>query len=86
MALKGRKFSDEHRLKLRATNQGKLGEKKPNYGKGKPVLQHTLDGELIGSFCNSREASEKADVGATSIQKCCKGKQASAGGYIWRYV
>jgi len=33
-----------------------------------------------------KEASIKLNIDSSAITKCCKGKQKTAGGYIWKYV
>jgi hypothetical protein len=41
--------------------------------------------EVIARFDSGAEASRQAKVDASSISKCCKGKQKTSGGFKWRY-
>lgn len=51
-----------------------------------PVLQYSLCCELIGSFDGIQIASRLTGIDPSTIVKCCKGRQKTAGGYIWRYA
>lgn len=51
----------------------------------KPVIQLTLDGNFVSEFDSASEASRKTGIYDTSISRCCKGKQQSAGNYLWKY-
>lgn len=52
-----------------------------------PVNQYDINGVLINTFNNPREAAEKTHVGCRNINRSCelKGKT-TAGGYLWRHV
>ena len=53
--------------------------------KKKEIEQFTLDGELVKT-CNSQlEAAIFYNVGKSCINDCCRGKQKTSCGYIWRY-
>lgn len=52
----------------------------------KKVVQFSLDGKLLKIFCSLKEAEEYIGVHHSSITRCCKGIQKTAGGYIWRYA
>ena len=66
----------------------KLGKK---YGRvngritSKPVLQYSVDGKLIKEWPSVREAKRKLGIDNSSISRCCKGRQRTAGGYIWKF-
>lgn len=47
------------------------------------VIQYSLDGKIVKTFKNAREATSV--VNYDSIINCCKGKYKTAGGYIWRF-
>ena len=79
---------------------GMTGEKHPNFGKhhseesknkirentpSKPVIQYSMNGELIAEFPSVREASRQIGCHCQSICACCKGKYKSSCGYIWKY-
>ena len=55
------------------------------YSLAKPVLQFSKDGELIRKWNSAVVAEKELGINQVSIRKCCKGKQKTAGGYIWRY-
>lgn len=54
----------------------------------RPVIQKTLDGEVIGQYKNAKEAS--VAVGSTdngtNILGVCKGKHKTAYGYLWEFA
>jgi NUMOD4 motif/NUMOD1 domain len=56
----------------------------------KPVNRYKLDGTFIAQYTSAIEACrliKELDEGyASSIAKCCKGKQKSAYGSLWRYA
>lgn len=52
--------------------------------RGNAVLQYSKDGEFIARHKNSKRASEKTGICHSSILKCAKGKQMTAGGFIWK--
>ena len=93
----GKHHSEDTRRKLSKANSG---ENNPNFGKhfseetknkirentpSKPVIQYSMNGELIAEFPSVREASRQIGCHCQSICACCKGKQKSCGGYIWKY-
>lgn len=49
------------------------------------VLQYTTDGIFIKEFISVAEASRQTTINKSCIRDCCRGKQKSAGGFIWRY-
>lgn len=49
-----------------------------------PVLQLTLTGEVIAKFDSMLQAAKLTNVSYAGIQKVCKGKQKTAGGYLWK--
>lgn len=51
----------------------------------KPILQFTKDGVFIRYWDSALSASTELNLYATSITKCCKGKQNQCGGYKWVY-
>lgn len=47
------------------------------------VQQYSLDGKLIATYNSIKEATDK--TGCFGINKCCRKKRKSSGGYIWKY-
>lgn len=48
-----------------------------------PVIQFSKTGEFIAEYPSIKEAERC--LGCNHICECCKGKQKTAGGYIWKY-
>ena len=51
----------------------------------KPILQFSKDGYLINKWDSAKDAEKMLGVGGPQIAKCCKGKDKTAGGYVWKY-
>lgn len=58
---------------------------KCNYGNNRPVLQYSLDGEIIKEWENVIIASKSLSIHPSGIRQCCNGKQKTTGGYMWEY-
>lgn len=91
------KHSEKHRKKM---SEAKTGENNYWYGKHlseehrnkisqskgvNGVLQFSKNGDLISEYPSTMEASKHTGCNQSNICKCCKGKQKSCGGYIWKY-
>ena len=55
-----------------------------NYN-AKPILQFTLDGELIKKWSCAKDAERELGFNNGHISSCCSGKRKTTNGYIWRY-
>lgn len=51
----------------------------------KPVYQLDKNGNIINEFNSILAAAQYIHRDNSSISKCCKGKQKTCGGYMWRY-
>ena len=51
----------------------------------KAVFQYDLEKNFIAEYESINEAARYLGVGNDSISACCRGKQKTAGGYIWEY-
>ena len=51
-----------------------------------PIIQYTLDGEMVAIYSSQREASEKSKINRTCITMCVNGRRKTAGGFIWKYT
>lgn len=49
------------------------------------VYQFSKDGVFIKEWFCPREVQKELGIFSSVIHKCCKGKQYSAGGYLWSY-
>ena len=58
--------------------------RKQAIGQRKPVIQESLTGEFIAGWPSVLEASRHGYCKA-SISDCCKGKQRTHAGFVWRY-
>ena len=66
----------------------KNNSRKPSglYGTSTVVYQYTLDGELVNIFHGgATEVEEKLGFGADGVGGCCRHKNHSAYGFVWRY-
>lgn len=52
---------------------------------GKPVIQYDLNHNFISEFITMKEAQDKTNITQYNISACCRGKQKTAGGYIWKF-
>lgn len=61
----------------------KLSKKGPD---GKKVNQYDLNGIFIRTWNSMIEASKALHIYYSCISDCCRGKQKTAGGFIWKYA
>jgi len=57
-----------------------------NDSRSKQINQISIDGDLIASFPSVREMNRITGYDRAAIQRCAKGKQKTAYGFVWRYV
>ena len=50
------------------------------------IGQYDMDGNLIATFTTSGEASRQTGISRSAISNALRGKNASSGGYRWRYI
>lgn len=51
----------------------------------KKVIQYSLQGDFIKEYNSIIEADCELNIPSTLIVRCCKKKNKTAGGYIWKY-
>lgn len=51
----------------------------------KPVLQYTLDGQLVAEYPSVSEAERQTGINHRCISWCCLGKYKTSGDYIWKF-
>ena len=61
---------------------GLLAKRYPHYAP-KTVMQYSKDGEFIKEWSNAITAERELHI--SGIGNVCKGKNKSAGGYVWKY-
>lgn len=94
----GLKYNDEWRNNISKGRKGKcVGKENPFYGKdhskevlnrlskanSTPVNQYDKNGNFIKEWDSIKSAEKKLKV--FNITKVCKGRQKTAGGFIWKY-
>ena len=93
LAMKGKHHTEETKSKISEALQGennpktmlgKLGSECPNSKKVAQYDKQML--ELIKIWDSMHDVERELGIANSHISACCKGKQKSAGGYIWRYV
>lgn len=52
----------------------------------RPVVQMSLNGELINHWESTIKVKEKLGYSDWSIKQCCRGKRQTAYGYRWQYA
>lgn len=67
------------------TRTQRQAEKMINGKLSKPVLQYTLDGELIREWKSTMDVQRNLGYFQTSISACCLGKYKSAYKFVWKY-
>lgn len=60
--------------------------RQPGKRTGKAVLQYSLEGELIRKWDMMIDVEKELGISPTTITRCCKGKQSTSGGFIWKYA
>lgn len=60
--------------------------KRVGIANGKPVLQYSLDGDLVGSYQSAAEAARQLNLRAGGISTCCRCRQRTSFGYVWKYA
>jgi len=53
---------------------------------GRTVIQYTPQGKFKKSFNSILEASKETSINRSGINRCCRGVQKTAGGYVWEYA
>lgn len=93
-SLKGRTHTEETKQKMRESNiKNNNGEilKQWISENGHPRFRKIVKldkntGEYICQYDSTKEASEKCNIGKTSITNCLRGYSKSGGGFLWMYL
>lgn len=83
---KGKKHTEESKRKMSERKKGKKLSKETIQKLSKPIYQYDKNGTKLAYFKSMREAGKIFKIDETSINKCCKYKIKTAGGYIWKYA
>lgn len=57
-----------------------------NNPSARPIAQYDVSGNLIAIYKTCKEGAEKAGISKGGISSCARGRQKTAGGYVWRYA
>ena len=52
----------------------------------KPIIQYTREGEFVREWDSTISAAKPLNILLQSINRCLKGKEPTAGGFIWKYA
>lgn len=80
---KGKPLSEEHKQKIKQKRDHLKGRK--NTWQITPVLQYDLLGNFIKEWKSQTEATLFLNKTGDGIGACCRGKQKSAYGFIWKF-
>lgn len=88
---KGKKvvISDEQKEKISNSLKGKKPVKaieKSIENRMRKICQYDINGNLIRIWNNTKEASDSISVNRMCIVDCCRGKQKTSKGFVWRYM
>lgn len=91
----GKHMSEEQKEKLRQANLGKkysdeINAKKGSKGAKNPaaraVNQYSKSGNFIKHWDYIKQASNELGASQTGIILCCRGRQKTCGGFVWKYA
>lgn len=88
---RGKTLTKEHREKLSKARQGYVPSRKTrelwrkiHQDFARPILQLSLNGEIIREWKSALLASQELGIDKSSIYKCIKGKLHKTGGFKWK--
>ena len=76
-------ISPETLRKMSENHADVSGDKNPNYGKGRKVVQLTMNVQYVAEYITIAEATRI--TGIHNISACCRGHKESSGGFRWMY-
>lgn len=89
----GIKFSEERKRKISEATMGRgLGRKASDETKAKIAEANNksvimlLAGEEVARYKSAKEAAENIGVDLSGVARVCRGRQKTAGGFVWRYA
>lgn len=65
--------------------KGLKGEKSPHFGKGKKVLQYSLDNIFLNEWNSGCEVERNIGIHQGGISECCNFKRETYKGFIWKF-
>lgn len=86
----GVNHTEESRQKMSKSHKGlkQSEEHRKHNGEShkKPIVQYSKSFEFIRIWNSATDAAKELCVHSSNIAACCRRKQKTAGGYIWRYA
>lgn len=67
-------------------NAAMLGKFGAEHNRSVSIVQFTLDGQFIREWPAGNEVERELGISNSNINKCCRGKLNSAGGFKWMYA
>ena len=80
---KGKPFTEEHKQKIKKTRE--FLKTRKNTWQSIPVIQYDLKGNFIKEWYSQIEATKYLNKTGDGIGACCRGKQKSAYGFVWKF-
>lgn len=69
--------------KVEYSNKAKKNFKKCIEKSKKPIVQYSLEGQIIKEWPSAADAERALGIFKTAIYNCCNGSKLSAGGFLW---
>lgn len=83
-AIKGRKFSEEHKRKLSIAQNKDWVKEKKSIIHSRAIIQSSIDGVFVKEWSSITEASRACGINIKAIYQACK-KGYKSHGYKWEY-
>jgi hypothetical protein len=80
---KGKPFTEEHKQKIKSTRD--FLKTRKNTWQNTPIFQYDLQGNFIKEWDSQKEASAFLKIKGDGVGACCRKKQKSAYGFIWKF-
>jgi hypothetical protein len=80
---KGKPFTKEHKQKIKQTRE--FLKTRKNTWQNIPVIQYDLKGNFIKEWYSQIEATKYLNKTGDGVGACCRGKQKSAYGFVWKF-
>lgn len=77
---------NDYGFKISKTMKDNSIAKGANNGRARKVSQYDLQNNYIRTWDYAKQIKEELGYDHSSILKCCKGKQKTAYGFIWKYA
>lgn len=72
-------------LTLKHMSEAHIGKHINHPGLSKWVIKLSLNNEILHFYPSAHQAERETGINRCCIKDCCRGKQKTAGGFIWKY-